>query len=416
MGAFAANQGSRPNRTGTTTGTSIPEGNGWTEEDWMKYINDLMSQSSEEYGAELPQFEQYDPMEYAQQMAEWEKTQRVNSVNSMIDNILQELGLEEGRVSPYYEKLLANLGVTREAALSGSDAMQQGIDTNFTENSLGLSDAKQKAQDEAMQMLAATGTLDSGKRDRAMRDINSMYSNALTGIMKGKDTTLNDLLSGKKATQEVYTQGIKDADTEKMSYLKELATRRSGYETQRGQEILNASNEANASVPIYARQFGQDQFSANMQRAMEAFNQKMQTSQFNLNKMSTLANMASQGMGARGGYGYGSSGGMTADQLFDNNLNMMKYRNELSQQDMQNSRYQNEGLQNFIQGIWGSPDIFAQMGQNPQMVDYFTQQFGVNPFQYAPQQQQSASQGGFLNNFMLGAKNMGGLFSSLFGR
>lgn len=319
--------------------------------------------SSQGYGeGEYPEVPGGDPNQQAMDYIEWMRQQRISGVNTAIDQYLEQLDQEQGRVGPYYEALNRNLGVTRDAALEGSAATEAGTNREYTRDRLGLVDLKDQMRQDTQSNLAARGMLNSGAADKAFRNIDKIITSSIEGAMKDKNIKISDILEGKENVQQIYTTAIKDAQEQQQQYLEGLEKEKSAAERQRGQEILNIGNELAAQLPVLSRELSNDKF-----------NQQMQ-----------VANMLNNyRMASMGG---GSSGPSWNDQA------MMKFRyDQLAQQmalaQMENQQQPNwEGLYretsgmqpNQLSSIMNNPQILANaLNMDPQMLMQMLYGYGL---------------------------------------
>lgn len=312
-----------------------------TEEDWGMYGEGGYDQSQS-------------ALDLAKEYADWQRTMQVNDVNMQIDSMLRALKEEQGRVDPYYNQLLSQLGVTRDASMSGQQAALDAINKNYERQRLSLTDTTQAAKEAAQENALATGTLDSGKTTRANRRIDQTMGQALAEVMGNQSASVNDINQALAGVQNQYADTITSTNQEKANYLKTLAQKMTDYENQRGQQIFNIGEELNAYTPVLARQIQTDMNNYNLQAAAQAFNQKLAQQNYNLsaadqafNQQMAMMNynLAASGVGSGGGGSY-----MSPSQA----LAYQKYYDE-----------QNAAMQPNYQGVI---DLIGQMNANPSSV------------------------------------------------
>ncbi len=270
---------------------------------WESWMSELMA------GGEYPEYPYQDPMAQAQEWANWQKGQRINAVNSMIDQRIAALGREQEAVPGYYERLRGQLASTREAGLSGSQAALKGVGSAYTQSRLELSDMRDKYRNDAQSILMSRGMLNSGQADRVYKDIDNIISKNVNAVMKEKNISITDIEEGKASVQEAFATALSNAAKEEKDYLTDLESQVTGAETQRGQETLNITDELSKYVPVMARQLQNDMYNMQVQRANDLYQQKL--------------GMANYGLNAMAASRAGATGGGTSMSDY---LNMMKFQ------------------------------------------------------------------------------------------
>jgi len=361
-GGGAAKEGGGAAKEGGGTGTPWWEQLGFSSEEeanqWIAMQNatgfeEGMGEDWGTYG-EGGYDQSKSALDLAKEYADWQRTMQVNDVNMQIDSMLRALKEEQGRVDPYYNQLLSQLGVTRDASMSGQQAALDAINKNYERQRLSLTDTTQAAKEAAQENALATGTLDSGKTIRANRRIDQTMGQALAEVMGNQSASVKDINQALAGVQNQYADTITSTNQEKANYLKTLAQKMTDYENQRGQQIFNIGEELNAYTPVLARQIQTDMNNYNLQAAAQAFNQRLAQQNYNLSaadqafnqKMAMMNyNLAASGAGSGGGGSY-----MSPSQA----LAYQKYYDE-----------QNAAMQPNYQGVI---DLIGQMNANPSSV------------------------------------------------
>ena len=314
-------------------------------------------------GGEYPEYPYQDPMAQAQEWANWQKGQRINAVNSMIDQRIAALGREQEAVPGYYERLRGQLASTREAGLSGSQAALKGVGSAYTQSRLELSDMRDKYRNDAQSILMSRGMLNSGQADRVYKDIDNIISKNVNAVMKEKNISITDIEEGKASVQEAFATALSNAAKEEKDYLTDLESQVTGAETQRGQETLNITDELAGYVPVMARQLQNDMYNMQVQRANDLYQQKL--------------GMANYGLNAMAASRAGATGGGTSMSDY---LNMMKFQENQRQfglnYDLDMAKFQagNQGgpdwggFGEMFMGGMANPDLMSNMGQYSQLM------------------------------------------------
>ena len=333
--------------------------------DWLKSLFEQQT---------LPEWDYIDPLEQARQIAEYQRLQRINAVNRQIDAQLAALREEESRVPTYYQQLRGNLATNREASLSGSEAMQRNMEAAYTSDRLSIADQADKMKQDAMKYLQATGMADSGLRDMVLNDVDKIISDNIAKVMENKNITLKDIEEGKKSVQNTFTTALTNAAKEEQEYLASLARQKSQYEAQRGSEIFNISEEANAYIPVLQRQIEQENWARQMEYATQQFNQRMQLANLAMQQQQMALNAALRSMGGGGG---GSSGGLTPYQAATLGLNQAKFDWQ-TQMDMYNMQRQNQPDYNSLFALLQSPNAIYQAATSGN-IPLYASAYNMNP-------------------------------------
>jgi len=336
--------------------------------DNMDWLKSLLEQQT------LPEWDYIDPLEQARQIAEYQRLQRINAVNRMIDAQLAALREEESRVPSYYQQLRGNLATNREAALSGSEAMQRNMEAAYTSDRLSIADQANKMKQDALKYLQATGMADSGLRDMVLNDVDKIISDNIAKVMESKNITLKDIEEGKKSVQNTFTTALTNAAKEEQEYLASLARQKSQYEAQRGNEIFNISEEANAYIPVLQRQIEQENWARQMEYATQQFNQRMQLANLAMQQQQMALNAALRSMSGGGG---GSSSGLTPYQAATLGLNQAKFDWQ-TQMDMYNMQRQNQPDYNSLFALLQSPNAIYQAATSGN-IPLYASAYNMNP-------------------------------------